>query len=302
MENRCGRLLYVSLAALGVWLTLAAGGLTWLDRDTAMLGWVLLALTTTLAVTNLFRYAGWVAAIIGSVLYAGFQITLWGPTESVIVNTGVAAVGLIGAVLLTSIVMRQIGAGARQLERDQKLIDELTIHDSKTRLIKWQYARHILKSEIIRSRRSQTDLTLLLMRVANWDELVEHDPAAADELMIKVSRAVVDRLRTMDSATLLDSVTLGAILPETSAESAQMAAQRLVDTVARKMRVALNIGIAYFPHDAVTDGELLRAAKTALQFALTSGQSVVCYDQLHSTAGTGEGDTVQEPRSEPERG
>jgi len=198
--------------------------------------------------------------------------------------------------------MRQIGAGARQLERDQKLIDELTIHDSKTRLIKWQYARHILKSEIIRSRRSQTDLTLLLMRVANWDELVEHDPAAADELMIKVSRAVVDRLRTMDSATLLDSVTLGAILPETSAESAQMAAQRLVDTVARKMRVALNIGIAYFPHDAVTDGELLRAAKTALQFAWTSGQSVVCYDQLHSTAGTGEGDTVQEPRSETEGG
>ena len=59
-------------------------------------------LTTTLAVTNLFRYAGWVAAIIGSVLYAGFQITLWGPTESVIVNTGVAAVGLIGAVLLSS--------------------------------------------------------------------------------------------------------------------------------------------------------------------------------------------------------
>lgn len=291
-KQRCGRMLYVSLAALGLWLILAAGGLTWLDRDTAMLGWVLLALTITLAVTELFRYAGWVAAIIGSVLYAGFQITLWGPTESVIVNTGAAAVGLIGAALLSSATMRQIEAGVRQLEHDQKLIDELTIHDPKTRLIKWQYARHILRSEITRSRRSQTDLSLLIMRVANWDELVEHDPAAADELMTRVSRVVVDRLRTMDAPTLLDSVTLAAILPETIPEGALMIAQHLSDNVARQTRVALYVGVAHFPHDAVTEGELVRAAETALHFGLKSGQAIVRYDQLRGTAGMEGEDTV----------
>ena|GEM_PF-851388 len=299
-HKRCGPLLYVSLAALGAWLILAAGGLTWLDRDTAMLGWVLLALATTLAVTELFRYAGWVAAIIGSVLYAGFQITLWGPTESMLVNTGVAAVGLIGAVFLSSSVMRQIGAGTRQLEHDQKLIDELTIHDPKTRLIKWQYARHILRSEITRSRRSQTDLGLLIMRVANLDEVVEHDPAAADDLMIRVSRVVVDRLRTMDSPTLFDSMTLAAILPETIPEGALMIAQHLSDNVARKTRVALYVGIAHFPHDAVTEVELVRAAETALHFGLKSGQSIVRYDQLRNTAGTGEEDAILEARTKPE--
>jgi GGDEF domain-containing protein len=300
-HERGGRLLYVSLAALGVWLILAAGSLTWLDRDTAMLGWVLLALTTTLAVTDLFRYAGWVAASIGSLLYAGFQMTLCGPTESAIVNTGVAAVGLIGVALLSSSVMKQIGTAARQLERNRKLIDELTIHDPKTKLVKWQYARHTLKSEIARSRRYHSDLSLLIMRVANLDEVAEHDPAAADDLIIRVSRVVVDRLRTMDSPTLLDSVTLAAILPETSSEGALRIAQHLSDGVARKTRAALYVGIAHFPHDAVTEGELVRAAEAALHFGLQSGQSIVRYEQLRNTTGMGEGDAILEARTRPER-
>jgi diguanylate cyclase (GGDEF)-like protein len=302
-RKQYGRLLYVSLAALGIWLAVTAGGLTWLDPDTAVLGWVLLALTTTLAVTNLFRYAGWVAASISSILYAALQIAPWGPTDSALVNTVVGFVGLMGTAFLGSTIARQVSAGDRQLEQAQRLIDELTVHDPRTRLIKWQYARHTLKSEIARSRRYHTDLSLLLIRVANWDELVEeHGFAGANALMARVSRIVVDTLRTMDSPTSLDSVTMGAILPETSAEGAQMAAQRLVDAAAREVRVALNIGIAHFPNDAVTDGELLRAARMALQLTLMSDQSIARYDQLYSIAGTRKEDAVRGPRTEPGRG
>ena len=298
-----GPLMYVSLAALGGWLAIIAGGLTWVDRDTAMLAWVLLALTTTLAMTNLFRYAGWVAACISSVIYAGVQAMLWGAADKALVNAGAGIVGLMGTAFLSSMTMKQIAAAAHQLEQNRKLINELTIHDPKTRLIKWQYARHTLKSEIARSRRYHTGLSLLLIRVANWDELVEeHNLDGANAQMARLSRLVVDTLRTMDSPTSLDSVTLGAILPETPAEGARTTAQRLIDTAARKMRVALNIGISYFPEDAVTDGELLRAAKTALQFALTSGQSIACYDQLQSLAGMREEDTAREPSPDLGRG
>lgn len=301
--RRFGRLLSVSSAALAVWLVVAAGSLTWLDPDTAMLGWMLLALTTTLAVTDLIRYAGWVVAIVGSVLYAGLQITLAEQTDRALVNTGVAAVGLIGAALLSYIAARHISAGARQLENDRRLIDELTIHDPKTRLVKWQYARHTLKSEIARSRRYHTDLSLIVMRVANWDELLEvHNPDRAEELMIQVSRIVADTLRTMDSPTLLDSMTLGAILPETPAEGSQVVAQRLVDGVAHKTRVALNVGIAHFPRDAVTEGELVRAAEAALQFALRAGRTIVSYDQLSRPAQVERGeDLVERARATPRR-
>ncbi len=281
------RVLCVSSAALGVWLIVAAGVLTRLHPDTAMLSWVLLALTTTLAVTNLFRYAGWIVAVIGSVLYAGVQVTLWGSAEDALVNAGVGAVGLIGAALLGSILARQCSYGAQQFGHSQKLIDELTIHDPKTRLVKWEYARHTLKSEIARSRRYHNALSLVIMRVANLHELVEeHNRDGANELMTEVSRIVLETLRPIDSPTLLDGVTLGAILPETPGEGAQVAAQRLVENVARKVRVALYAGVADFPHDAVTEGELVRAAEAALQFALASGRSVVSYDQLNNTVQT----------------
>ena len=285
MERRqYERLLHVSVIALGVWLPAAIGGLTWVDPDTAMLGWALLGLTTALAMTNLFRHVGWIMVVIGSVLYAGLQVILRGATISALVNAVVSTVGLVGVAFLSSVITQQISAVGRQLDHAQRLIGELTVHDLETGLAKWQYASEIIKSEIARSRRYHVNLSLLFIRVANWDELVEeHGSTGAEALMAETSATVVSTLRTLvDTPTRFDNVTLGAILPETSAEGARIAAQRLIDAVARRVRVALYIGVAYFPDDAVTDEELVRAAEVALQFAVTSGQSIVCYNQLGS--------------------
>jgi len=226
-----------------------------------------------------------VAAVIGSALYAGLQVVLLGPTVSALTNAGAGTVALVGVAFLSSVIARQISAVVRQLEHARRLIDELTVHDLETGLTKWQHASQIIRSEVVRSRRHHVNLSLLFIRVANWDELVEdYGSIGAEALMAEISATIVDTLRTLvDTPTRFDSVTLGAILPETSAEDARIAAQRLIDAVARQVRVALYIGIAHFPDDAVTDEELVRAAKTALQFALTSSRSIVCYDQLHGT-------------------
>ena len=282
--RRYERLLHVSVIALAVLLTATIGGLTWLDSDTAMLGWALLGLTAALAVTNLVSYAGWVAAVIGSALYAGLQVSLRGATIDALVNSVISTAGLMGTAFLSSVIAQQVSTLGRQLDQAEQAIGELTVHDPQTGLTKWQYASRVIRSEIARSRRYHTNLSLLLIRVANWDELVEQrGPAEAEALMADTSAVVVDTLRNLvDTPTRFDGVTLGAVLPETSAEGARMAAQRLMDAVARKVRVVLYVGIAHFPDDAVTDRELLRAAEAALQFAVTSGQYIVCYNQLSS--------------------
>jgi diguanylate cyclase (GGDEF)-like protein len=204
---------------------------------------------------------------------------------------------LVGVAFLSSVIARQVSAIVRQLEHAQKLIDELTVHDSETGLTKWRYASQTIRAEISRSRRYHTSLCLLFIRVANWDKLVEeHGPIGAEALMTETAATVADTLRTLvDTPTRFDSITLGAILPETSTEGARIAAQRLIDAVARKVRVALYVGIAHFPNDAVTDQDLVRAAKAALQFALTSGQSIVSYNQLSGAVEKDEAVEIHRP-------
>lgn len=270
---------YALSAALGIWLVVAAGMLTRFDADTAALGWALLALTITSAVTRLFPYAGWITAFISILLYAGLQVMLQGPTLDALVRIGVATAGLVGAALLGFAVARELSAMIRQLEHDQELIDELSVRDPKTGLVKWQHAMQTLKAEVARSRRYQTDLSLLFLRIANWEELTQQlDPAEIDELLIQLSAIVTEKLRAVDIP--FNTRTFGAILPETSAQGAQVAAQRLIDAIAYRLRLPIHAGIASFPHDAVTEEGLVEAAEAALQFALTSGQPIVAYTQL----------------------
>jgi diguanylate cyclase (GGDEF)-like protein len=287
--------LFAVLGGLGVWLTLTAGALTWLNPDTATLSCALLALTAVVTMTDLFPYAEWAMAGISLVLHASLQVSLWGFTPNALMNAGIGAMGLVGTALLSSVAARRVLAVVRQVERDRKLINELTVHDPRTGLMKEQYACQALHSEIDRGRRYRSDLSLLLMRVANWDELVqEHGASGADALMGEAARTVMDTLRTVDIPFTLDGGALGAILLEVSAEGARVAAQRLLDAVARKVRVGMRVGVAYFPGDAVTSEGLLRAAEAALRFALTSGRPIVCYGQLYLGAETRMEDFDQE--------
>jgi len=296
-RNPFGRQVYALSAALGIWLVVAAGMLTWFDSDTAALGWALLALTTTLAVTRLFPYAGWIAACISILLYAALQVALRGLTSDAFVNIGVAAAGLVGAALLGLAVARQLSAMMRQLEHDQKLIEELSVYDPKTGLVKWQHAMQTLRTEIARSRRYQADLSLLLLRIANWEELIkELDSTEVDKLVVQISNIVAEKLRTVDIP--FNVQTFGAILPETSAQGAQVVAQRLADIIAHQLRLPTHAGIASFPHDAVTEEGLVQAAEAALQFALTSGQPVVTYEQLRRI--TQAEDAASKPETEHE--
>lgn len=278
------RRISLSSAVLCIWLILITGGLGWLGVDNMVLCWALLALITTLALTRPFRFAEWVATGIGALLYTGNQVVLLGPTQGVLIESGVVALALLGAAVTSSTTARQIWAGALQLEHAQILVDELTPRDTSTGLIRWQYARDILESEVLRSRRYDTDLSMLLIRVVNWDGLIEeHGHGGVDTLMEAVAAIMMDTLRNVDIPTRFDEMTFAAILPQTPAQGAQMIAQRLVDTVAREVRVALCVGLVHFPDDAGSDEELIRAAEAALQFGLTSDQPIIRYAQLRST-------------------
>jgi GGDEF domain-containing protein len=271
--------LYLNFATLGVWLILASIVLVWTDSTTIILTLALLAFTTTLGLTNPFRYAGWVAMVLGILILVAAQYYTQGFNANAWLAIGAGAISLVGAATLASITIRQTQGILGQLERDRKLIDELRVYDPETSLIKWQYARQSLKNEIARSQRFHNDLCLIMIQVAGWNGPAEGtEPVDIKEIKNQVSTIILNTLRTVDIP--FSSGKLGAILPATGPDGAYIAAERLVEASARKVRVAMNVGIAHFPNDGVIDEDLIKDAEAALLVSTTSDRSVVLFGQV----------------------
>jgi GGDEF domain-containing protein len=245
-----------------------------------MLALAFLALTAVLALTQLFRYAGWVSAILGALFFAAAETALLGSASLAAIPVAVTAIALLRAAWLGSLAHGRLSRSVRQLERDRKLIEELRISDEKTGLIKLPYAQQTLKNEILRGQRYNNDLCLLLIQVARLGEgETGLERAEVEDLKVRLAGMLKSTLREVDSA-FIDESRLGVILPQTNLGGAMTAAQRVADQAARKLRLDVAIGIASFPSDASKDAELFQAAEAALHIALTSGQPVVFYAQV----------------------
>lgn len=264
--------------ALGIWLVLTVGAVTVLNVDTLALmalGWATLAVVTTLSVIAPFRFAGWMLAFLGVVVFGGAALLIDGFSLATALNILMFATGLLGIVVLGNIIVRQIGGLATQIDINRRLIDELQIRDDSG-LVKWQYAREGLKTEVARARRWSRNLSLILLRVVNWDFIVDkHGTSGANKVLDDVSHVAGEVLRMVDTVTRYDNVTFGAILPETLDDGARHAAQRVIDAVAERTGARLYAGIATFPGSALTDDNLVTATENALQMAVALDRQIV---------------------------
>jgi GGDEF domain-containing protein len=273
--------LYLNFATLGVWLILASTALVWTGPNTIILTLALLAFTATLGLTNMFKNAAWVAAVLGVLVTGAVQYSVAGFTPNSWLGFGVSAIALIGTALLSNMTARQLQIIFGQLDRDQKLIDELRVYDPETGLLKWIYARQSLKTEITRSQRFHNDLCFMFIQVEHWDQPGEGFTASSlKELKTQISDIITSSLRTVDIS--FSSGKIGAILPGTRPEGAMIAAERVVENSLRKARVAVNIGIAHFPNDGITEEEIVKAAETALLVSINSDRSIVQFGQISS--------------------
>jgi len=273
--------LNLNLATLGVWLILASTALVWTGPNTIILTLALLAFTTTLGLSNIFKNAAWFAAVLSILLTGAVQYLVGGFAPSSLLRFAISVIALIGTALLSNLTAHQLQIFFGQLDRDRKLIEELRVYDPETGLLKWIYARQSLKTEISRSQRFHNDLCLMFIQVEHWDQPGEGFTAGSlKELKTQISDIITSTLRTVDIS--FSSGKIGAVLPNTLPEGAMIAAERLVENSIRKARVAVNIGIAHFPNDGVTEGEIVKAAETALLVSLNSDRSIVQFSQISS--------------------
>jgi hypothetical protein len=144
--------------------------------------------------------------------------------------------------------------------------------------MRWKFAQQTLTTEILRGRRYNNEVSLVLFEYRNRDQFTREDIRRINQV---VSEILQDGIRTnLDIAFINDH--LGLILPETGSEGALILTRRLIQRANRQVDARMVAGISSFPSDAITEEEIIANAKTALNAAVNSEQSVVDYHTVRN--------------------
>lgn len=135
--------------------------------------------------------------------------------------------------------------------------------------------------ELARARRTRRPLSLLLVGLDRAEALqVAHGPAAGERALAMLATLLRAACRDGDSLGRYGVSQLLALLPDSGGAGARIAANRLLNQVARAVLtppggspqpLAASVGIALFPVDGLAAGELLESAATALAEAQHQG-------------------------------
>jgi diguanylate cyclase (GGDEF)-like protein len=276
--------LFILIALLGLWLIVSVVGFFfWIPPDTRILALALLTFTVTLTIINLFRFSGGVAAFLSVLIYGLAQINLVGMNSSALASLGFVAVSIVIALILAEAVRREALQINKQLASSQVLIDELRQFDPITGIMRYQQAIRLFKSEIVRSQRFDKKVCIFLMQIGNMDAILnERGTQEAETIRRQVVGALVSVVRSTDIP--FGGEMYGAILPETDYQGASVLLERLISAISNKLHVPVNLGLAEFPTDGVTELDLASAAEAALQVAIKTEKPIIYYEQVRQIA------------------
>jgi GGDEF domain-containing protein len=270
------RKLFVYIILLVIWSVIGAYLLVTYSPITSLLGLALNIFIIIFSLTSLFSYSSWASLIVSVALFTGAGYSLLNVNRDFLISSGIGA----GIFLLTTTICEIYTHQMRKIDekysRLQQVTDSLVIYDRMTSLMRWKFAQQTLTSEILRGRRYQNDVSLVFFDFRQRDQFSSEEIRRTNKVIAEI---VLDEIRTnLDIAFINDII--GLILPETNRSGAIILTKRLVQKFNRQVDARVVAGVANFPGDAITDEDLVERAKTALQVALNSEQSVVDFNAL----------------------
>ena len=204
-------------------------------------------------------------------LIGAFQVTaadqkrVWGENEILLLRTvaNQAAVAVNHASLLAQL-------------QQQALTDALTGCYNR-RSFEMQFDR-----EMLMAKRQHQALSLIMLDLDRFKQLNDsagHD--AGDAALRKLAACFKQELRGVDSAARFGGDEFALILPQASADGAQIVAERLRARIAEIHipgfgTLSASIGIATFPAHGSSRADMVLAADTALYTAKRAGRNQVC--------------------------
>jgi diguanylate cyclase (GGDEF)-like protein/PAS domain S-box-containing protein len=146
-------------------------------------------------------------------------------------------------------------------------LHDLALRDPLTGLRNHRDFREALETEIERAGRYDRRLSLAIFDVDDFAQAnAEGGRAHGDAILRSIAAVIEDVSRRPDLAARIGDDEFGLILPETDAEGAARAAERVISRLAETydLEIGISIGIAGWSSDQQTGEELLWAAERAL--------------------------------------
>jgi len=177
--------------------------------------------------------------------------------------------------LASGMLGRRVDELLKAYQYHRKLTEELVTVESVTGFPNERQFRTDLNIEISRSLRYKHSMTVLLMEIAYFPELVRaYGKPAADHLLQQVSAQIESVLRDVDKKAYLENGLFGFVLPETGIENADIVIKRLHERVKtckiesgkgeKQIEIQLRYGYSGCPQKYQTAHELLEDANRML--------------------------------------
>lgn len=268
-------LLRVRALALILAGTLGGGmlGLALTDRGASPVGLIFLLLITVAGLAELYRYADGIAVLAGMGGYAWLE---QGRADGLVAWI-VAAVVLLSAAVATRLLRLNLHLLQEREQQVRQVVEDLTIRDPISHLLKPAYGELAIDEEVQRARRTGTDLSLVLMSPDLAAGGARSDGDADAALLGAVFR---DVLRGTDRGARLGPTLFAAILPHTGPQGAGKVANKLRVAALERGNDSVRAGVATFPQNAVSAEELREEAEVALELARSANLPVVSPDML----------------------
>jgi len=276
----------VLIAVAGMIVAAAAIGLA-NDGARQALGWPLLLLVALCALLEPRRRAGLYAALLAFAVFVGVDAARLaasghGPRAIDVTGLIVTPLALLATPLLLGSLVRRLELLVQEVEQQQSAIDTLTVRDEDTGAFRPRYIDTLLPEEINRARRYHRALTLAIVAVDGWPELIcERGEPAAHALARQIVEQLAQGTRVVDRIVQLGEGEFALVLPETPLEEAEVLAVRVQEAASTATGLMLRVGLASFPRDAVSGAALLQEAREALSYARAAGLFVVDRLFLH---------------------
>lgn len=180
-----------------------------------------------------------------------------------------AALGFLA--IWVSVLIRRV---YRQMREHRRVIDALTQIDPATGVFRPHAGRDRLRAEVTRAIRYRRPFTLLVGKARDWEAEVKHrGMSPAREVYAETLRTATTVLRNNDVIASEPDYSFIVILPETTAEGGEYAAQHIQEAVQGLLDVYF--GLVQCPEDGETEEALLREARQALAFAEMANLPIV---------------------------
>lgn len=155
-----------------------------------------------------------------------------------------------------------------------------TITDPMTGLYNLRFIRKRLNEELSRSIRYNLQLSMIIVSLENSDPVdTTRDRVLAGNVMKDTARVLNSSLRDIDLVGRFGEAEFCVILPATPGKEAKLVAERIQRSIRKELgkgsnnlvSISTSIGIASFPDDGASPGEIINASRTALSKAEDEG-------------------------------